>query len=267
LIYIALILLVLVFVSPLLWDGVVALKSLSENAAFPIHLLPLHPEWQNFPRALTLIDFAHYTSNSLVLAGLYTVLVTMTSALVGFGFARLRGPGKQTLFVIMLSTIMLPPILTVIPTYVIFSHLGFINTYWPWVFWGLASSPFQSFLFRQFFSGIPQELEEAALLDGCNYWRIFWQIFLPLSRPVIATAAILSFNFVWGDFFAPAIFLNQDTTTLAIAMSNGYVDPNGNLLTNVLAAGTVFYVLPVLVLFFLAQRSFIRGIAATGLKG
>ncbi|WP_126554435.1 carbohydrate ABC transporter permease [Dictyobacter kobayashii] len=167
----------------------------------------------------------------------------------------------------MLSTLMLPQILTVIPTYVLFAHIGLINTYWPWILWGLGSSPFLSFLFRQFFSSIPVELEEAAILDGCGYFRIFLQIFLPLSLPSIATAAILSFTSVWGDYITPSLFLSQNNTTLAVAMSQGYTNINGFPLNNVIAAGAVLYVIPVIILFFFAQRYFVSAIVTSGLKG
>lgn len=267
LIYLALLLCTLLFLAPLLGNVLLALKNISELAAFPVHILPAHWEWGNFLQALTLIPFGQYLVNSLILGVIYTSLVTLSSALVGFSFARLRARGKGILFLIMLSTIMLPPIMTVIPTYVIFAQLQIIDTYWPWVLWGLASSPYYSFLFRQFFSSIPIEMEEAALLDGCGYWRIFWQIFLPLSFPAIATVVILSFTSVWGDFFAPAIFLSNDKMTLAVAISNGYVDASQNVLTNIQAAGTIFYILPVLLLVFFAQRYFVRGIVTSGLKG
>jgi multiple sugar transport system permease protein len=267
LIYLALLLCTLLFLAPLLGNVLLALKNISELAAFPVHILPAHWEWGNFLQALTLIPFGQYLVNSLILGAIYTSLVTLSSALVGFSFARLQARGKGLLFLIMLSTIMLPPIMTVIPTYVIFAQFQIIDTYWPWVLWGLASSPYYSFLFRQFFSSIPIEMEEAAILDGCGYWRIFWQIFLPLSFPAIATVVILSFTSVWGDFFAPAIFLSNDKMTLAVAISNGYTDANQNVLTNIQAAGTIFYILPVLLLVFFAQRYFVRGIVTSGLKG
>ncbi|MPY55988.1 carbohydrate ABC transporter permease [Streptomyces spongiae] len=266
LMYAALVLLALVFLAPLVWNALYALKSRSESASTDVHVLPQSAEWGNFHRALTMIDFGRYTVTTFMLAGIFALLVTASSALVGFGFARLRGRGRKPLFTLMLATTMVPQILTVIPTYVIFSKLGLVNTYWPWVLWGLAASPFHVFLFRQAFAGLPRELEEAAILDGCGYFRIFWQILLPLVRPVIATSIILAFTFVWGDFITPAIFLNGDNTTLGVAMAAGYTD-GGITLNNVLAAGTVFYVLPVLVLFFVAQRSFTRGVATSGLKG
>ena len=266
LIMIVVLILAIVFVSPFLWLLSTALKSLPELAAFPIHWLPVSPQWGNFMQALTMIDFWHYAGNSLILATLYATLVTFSSAFVGFAFARLRGPGKHALFVIMLSTIMLPHILTVIPVYALFAYLHLINTYWPWVLWGLASTPAITFLFRQYFSTIPGALEDAALLDGCSYFRMFWQIFLPLSVPILVTAFIISFTWAWGDYFAPALLLNDDKTTLAVAMTNGYSDPSGNVFSNVLAAGTLFYIFPVLLIFLVAQKAFIRGIATVGLK-
>src|SRR5689334_10293350 len=192
--YILLMILVILFISPFAWLVVTALKTTSELAAFPIHFLPIQAQWDNFVQALTMINYAAYAANSLILSVIYSVLTTLTSALVGFGFARLKGKGKRALFIVMLSTLMLPQILTVIPTYVLFARLGLVDTYWPWVLWGLGSSPYLAFLFRQFFSSIPSELEEAAILDGCGYGRIFWQIFIPLSWPVIAASLIFSFN-------------------------------------------------------------------------
>lgn len=256
-----------IFLAPFLWLVITALKTIPEMGELPIRWLPRIPQWINFIKALTEIDYGHYALNSLTLSLLFTIPVTLTSALVGFGFARLRGRGKQALFLIMLSTIMLPAMVTLIPTYIIFSHLGLIDTYWPWLIWGLATSPFFSFLFRQFFAGIPQELEEAAVVDGCGYWRIFWQIFLPLSTPVLATVAILAFASVWGDFLGPLIFLGPENTTLAVAMTTGYSDAMNHPFINILASGIIIYMVPILLAFLLAQRYFVRGIATSGLKG
>ena len=256
-----------IFVGPFVWLFITALKTYGELGALPIHIVPQQAQWVNFKTALTMIDYAGFARNSLLLSGINAVLLTSTSALVGFGFARLRAHGKGPLFIVMLATTMLPPILTIIPTYIIFSRLGMVYNYWPWVLWGLASNPLLSFLYRQFFASIPLELEDAAIIDGCNYPRMFVQMFLPLSRPVIATAAIFSFQWVWGDWFAPNIFLTSDNTTLAVAMSAGYVNPQGFILTNVMSAGAIFYILPVLALFFFAQRYFVQGIVTTGLKG
>jgi multiple sugar transport system permease protein len=265
--YILLIVLVILFISPFTWLLVTALKTPSELSAFPIHFVPEQPAWDNFVQAFTNVDYPTYAANSFILSTTYATLVTLSSALVGFGFARLRGPGKRFLFWIVLSTMMLPHIVTLIPTYVIFARVGLVDTYWPWVLWGLAASPFLIFLFRQFFSSIPPELEEAAIIDGCSYGGIFWRIFLPLSVPAIVTSLLLSFTGVWGDFITPLLLLSQENTTLAVAMASSYVDPHGNPLTNLQAAGTLFYIIPEIVIFFFAQRYFVRGIVMSGLKG
>ena len=265
--YIVILLLTVFFIGPLLWLVLAALKTPEEWASLPITILPAHPQWNNFKSAFTDMNFLAYTFNSLFLATTYSVLITMSSALVGFGFARLRAPGKNALFLILLSTMMIPQILTLLPTYILFSRLGLINTYWPWVLWGLAASPFMVFLFRQFFAAIPRALEEAAIIDGAGWLRIFVSIFLPLSRPVLITCFLLSFTWTWGDYIAPALFLDLDHTTLAVAITAWYQDPNGNAIPTVQAAAATLYILPVLLIFFFAQRYFIRGTVGSGVKG
>ncbi|TDD04198.1 carbohydrate ABC transporter permease [Nonomuraea diastatica] len=265
--YLLLMTLAILFAGPFAWLVLAALKTKAEWVSIPAKLLPEAPRWDNFTQALTEINFAAYLGNSMFLSFLYAILVTFSSAAVGFGFARLRGRGKRPLFVLLLSTMMLPQILTLIPTYVLFARVGLINTYWPWVLWGLAASPFLVFLFRQFFAGIPAELEDAAIIDGCGYGRIFLQIFLPLSRPVLLTSFLLSFTWIWGDYLGPALFLDPDQTTLSVAISAFYLDPHGNPDSTVQAAAAALYVVPVLVIFLFAQRYFIRGVVSSGLKG
>jgi ABC-type glycerol-3-phosphate transport system permease component len=265
--YLVLIALACIFVGPFLWLVDIAMKTPTELNVFPVEFLPSHLYWGNLIQAFTSINFMAYAGNSLMLSGMYAILVTLSSAVVGFGFARLRARGKRPLFLIMLSTLMLPNIVTLIPTYMVFSQLNLINTYWPWVFWGLMSSPFLVFLFRQFFSAIPGELEEAAIIDGCGYGRIFWQIFLPLAVPAMVTAFLISFTGVWGDYLTPLLLLGPDNTTLSVAMTVGYIDPHGNALVTVQAAGALLYIVPEILLFFFAQRYFVRGIVTTGLKG
>ncbi|MBE3561851.1 MAG: carbohydrate ABC transporter permease [Ktedonobacteraceae bacterium] len=265
--YLFLLVLVILFISPFLWLVITALKTPTELSAFPVRFLPEQPAWENFVQAFTSINFPAYAANSLILSTIYATLVTLSSALVGFGFARLRAPGKRFLFFIVLSTMMLPHIVTLIPTYVIFARLGLVDTYWPWALWGLGASPFLVFLFRQFFSALPPELEEAAIIDGCGYGRIFWQMFLPLSIPAIVTALLLSFTSVWGDFITPLLLLSPENTTLAVAMAGGYVDAHGNALITLQAAGTLLYIIPEVVIFFFAQRYFVRGIVTSGIKG
>ncbi len=265
--YTLLMVLAVLFLAPFLWLVSIALKTQSQLAIFPILFWPSQADWQNFVQALTLVPFWNYAANSVILAMIYAVLTTFSSALVGFGFARLKGRGKRLWFVVLLSTMMLPQIVTLIPTYVLFARLNLVNTYWPWALWGVGASPFLVFLYRQFFAAIPIDLEEAAILDGCGYGQIFWRIFLPLSLPVIVTAFLLSFVWVWGDYVTPTLLLSQDNTTLAVAISASYVDPNNDPLPNVQAAAALLYILPEIVVFFFAQRYFVRGIVTSGLKG
>lgn len=266
-IYILILLLCVFFVGPFLWLILAALKTPAEWASLPIQILPEEAQWSNFVAALTDMNFIGYAGNSLFLATTYSVLITLSSAAVGFGFARLRAPGKKALFLIVLATMMIPQILTLLPTYILFSRIGLVDTYWPWILWGLAASPYMVFLFRQFFSSLPKELEDAAIIDGAGWFRIFATIFLPLSRPVLITSFLLSFTWTWGDYIAPALLLDLDNTTLAVAITAFYQDPNGNTIPTVQAAAAVMYVVPVLLIFFFTQRYFVRSTVSSGVKG
>ncbi|MBO0783144.1 MAG: carbohydrate ABC transporter permease [Ktedonobacteraceae bacterium] len=267
LLVVVMVLLALVFLLPLFWLLSTALKTSIEIGAFPPLWWPARPQWINFFTAVTLIDYLHFTGNTVVLSTLSATLATFSSALVGFAFARLPGGGpKQALFTIMVSMMMMPTMITVIPTYILFANLGMVGNYWPWVLWGLGASPFFIFLFRQFFASIPQELEDAAIVDGAGYFRIFWQIFLPLAGPVLVTSFMLQFVATWGDWFSPLIFLNPDNTTLGVAMAQGYSSPVNLPMQNINAAGSIIYVLPVLVIFFFAQRFYVRSLVSASLK-
>jgi len=173
---------------------------------------------------------------------------------------------NKALFGVLLGSMMLPQMITLFPTYLIFAKLGMVDTYWPWVLWGLAGAPYLVFLFRQFFAGMPRELEEAAIVDGCGYPRIFWQIFLPQSWPVLAASFVIAFTWSWGDFIAPMLLLSSDRTTLSVAIMTSYVTPGGLPVNNLLAAGSVMYVVPILLIFLVAQRGFVAGMSTTGLK-
>jgi len=229
--------------------------------------LPSTFDWGNIRQAIDYIPFWDLTKNSVVLSSLFGALTTFSSAITGYGFARMRGPGKKLLFGVLIMTMMVPPIVTLIPTYLLFSRYGLVGSYWPWVLWGAAGTPYTIFLYRQFFSGLPKELEEAAIIDGAGRIRIFVQIFLPLSRPLLVTAFVLAFNAVWGDFIGPDLFLNSNNTTLAVGVASGYTNTAGYTLYNLLASGAMLYVIPVVALFLLAQRSYVRGFASSGLKG
>jgi len=260
-----LILLSVLFVMPLYWLVTNSLQVAGSSMA----LWPKGLHWENYTFAVTFIDYWKYARNSIIITSISVAIPAFTSALVGFGFARLRGPGKNMLFMLMLSTMMLPEIVTQIPTYVIFFQIGFINTFWPWLFWAIGGSAVSIFLYRQFFSGIPKDLEEAARIDGCSTFRIFWSIFLPVSLPVIATVSILLFNRAWGsDYITPFMFLRLNQYPLSTALySIGYTWPSGQSIPIVQSAGIVLFVLPIIAVFIAGQRYLVEGIAYSSVKG
>jgi ABC-type glycerol-3-phosphate transport system permease component len=261
------VLVAVLLVVPVLWLLVTSLKLPTEYLSYPIRILPTVPQWENYVQALTRFPFWRYAWNTLVLALTFSTLTVLTSALAGFAFARIAAPGKKVLFTLIVALLIVPHIVTFIPQFVVFSQLKLTNTYWPWVLWGLGASPFHIFLFRQFFSAFPRDLEDAAEVDGCGTFRVFWQIFLPNALPAVATSFIFNFVWVWGDWFTPQVFLTDANTTLAVKLNSGYVDPQGNPLIPTTLAACVLYTLPLVVLFFLGQRYIVRGVVTTGLKG
>ena len=264
--YLSLITLAIIFSGPLGWLILTSLKAPNELSVFPIQLFPETPQWHNYLDALTFINFLGYARNSLILATITSVLTTVSSAWMAYGFARLSAPGKKFWFGLLISTMMMPSIITLIPTYLMFAKAGLVDTYVPWILWGLCGAAFMVFLFRQFFAGIPKELEEAAILDGCGHVRIFWRIFIPQSGPILAACMVLTFTASWGDFVAPSLLLSDDTTTLAVAMTRGYVNAQGFPVQNLLAAGSTMFILPVLLMFLFFQRFFVQGFSTSGLK-
>jgi multiple sugar transport system permease protein len=252
------------FALPLVWVVVTSFKTQSE---YSTTLLPAALHWINYQLAVTLTDFARFATNSLVLSGSYALIVVAVSALVGYGFARHRAPGRDRLFGLVLATLMVPSLVLFVPQFILFARLEITNTYWPWILWALGGSPFAIFLFRQFFVSFPRELDDAAEVDGAGPLRIFLQIYLPNSGPAIAATSIFMFLWVWGDYLYPALLLSQENTTLAVEMSTAYTDPRGNPLQTVTMAAVVLYILPLVAFFAVANRFIVRGIVTTGLKG
>lgn len=252
---------------PEVWLLVTSLKKNTEYLSPQITFLPAVAQWNNYIQVFTMIPFSNYVRNSLVLGVTFTALCVMSSSLTGYAFARLQAPGKNMLFSIVIALLMIPAIVTVIPQFVIFSQVKLTGTYWPWVLWGIAGSPFHIFLFRQFFTAFPRELEEAAELDGCSPIRVFLEIFVPNAQPVLATSAILNFMWVWSDWFNPIIFLSDANTTLAVKLNYAYVTPQGQQLMPVVLAACVLYVLVPVAIFFLGQKYILQGIVTSGLKG
>jgi multiple sugar transport system permease protein len=212
------------------------------------------------------VRFPLYLRNTLIVALLSVSGMVMSSAVVAFGFARLRWRGRGPVFVLVLATMMIPFPVLMGPLYLIFRELGWIGTLRPLWVPAWFGGAFNIFLLRQFFMGLPRELDEAATIDGCTSWGVFWRIILPLSRPALAVVALFHFIFVWNDFLAPLIFLtHRDQFTLALGLQL-YQSRSGSTPWNLLMAASTLVVAPVLLLFLLARQTFVRGAAASGLK-
>ena len=253
---------------PFYWMASGALKSNEEIFAQPIVLWSSSPHWGNFPRALTYpgFPFLRFFWNSIFYAGAVTIGTALSCAAVGYGFARLRFPGRDLLFTVTISTMMIPWIVLFIPTYVLFKYFGLIGTYAPLVLPTFFGNAFFIFMLRQFYMSLPWELSEAARVDGASELTIFWQIMLPLVRSALLVVAVFTFLWTWHDFFGPLIYLSssdQYPLSLGLFAFKGQHATEWDLM---MAASTVTTA-PLVVLFFVAQRYFLEGVTLTGLKG
>lgn len=264
--HIILILCGLLFLFPFVWMVTTSLKPNAQIFKFPPEWIP-HPfMWGNYPKALTYIPFFAYLKNTLLLCVSTLIGTVLSCTLVAYGFSRIKWPGRDVLFLVMLSTMMLPSQVTMIPMFIVFKHLGWVNTFKPLIVPSFFGSAFYIFLLRQFFMTIPFELSDAAKIDGCSEWRIFLQIILPLAKPSIATVALFQFLGAWNDFMGPLIYLNDQTKyTISLGLQQ-FVSSFGTQWGYLMAASTVFTI-PVIILFFFTQKTFIQGIAMTGIKG
>lgn len=234
--------------------------------------------WDNYPKALASlgggdqpgrkhVGFWTYLGNSLTVAILGVLGTVISNAIVAYGFARLKWRGRDAFFALTLATMMVPFPVLMVPLYGVFKAFGLIGTLMPLWLPTWFGSAFNIFLMRQFFRTIPEELSEAARIDGCSEWRIFWRIIIPLSTPVLVVAALFHFIFTWNDFLGPLLFLTRKNTyTLALALQS-YQSQNGGVQWHYLMAASAVTILPVIILFLFAQKTFIRGIATTGTKG
>ncbi|HEX3499427.1 MAG TPA: carbohydrate ABC transporter permease [Stellaceae bacterium] len=258
----------LVMLYPLLWMLASSFKP--ENEIFgSISLWPSHFDTGAYLRGWTglKINFGHFFWNSLIISLLCVVGNVVSCSLTAFAFARLRFRGKNFWFALMLGTLMLPYHVTLIPQYILFLNLDWVDTILPLVVPKyLATDAFFIFLMVQFFRGIPRELDEAAMMDGCSPWRIYRKIILPLSLPVLATAAIFTFIFTWDDFFAPLVYLNDMGSYTVQLGLRAFVDSSGKSDWGALFAMSVLALVPILFFFLFFQRLLIEGVATTGLK-
>lgn len=252
---------------PLAWLVRSSVMSLGQIFTFPPEWIPSPWRWENYPQALTSIPFLRYFVNTLVILVPSVLGTVVTSTLAAYGFSRLQWPGRDIVFGILLTTLMLPYAVTLIPTFLLWASLGLVGTYWPLIVPHLfGGGIFYIFLLRQFFMTLPKELDEAAIIDGASPPQVLWYVIVPLSRPALITVVIFATLFEWNDFLEPLIYINrssQHTLALGLAEFTGLYTSQWHLL---MAASTVV-ILPVLILFFFAQRYFIEGIALTGTKG
>ena len=227
----------------------------------------VHFRWENFPAAWSSEPFTRYTLNTLIITTLGIIGQTLTASLVAFGFARLEWPGRRFLFLLVLATMMLPAEVTMIPSFLIFRQLGWIDTFLPLIAPSfLGGGAFSIFLFRQFFLTLPRELDDAARVDGCSSFGVYRYILMPLCKPIVATIAVFSFVAHWNDFLTPLIYLNSsDNFTLAVGL-RFFQGAYGTEMHLLMAASTLA-LLPVLVVFFLGQKYFVRSIVMSGVKG
>lgn len=267
--FLGLLLLTLPFIFPFWWMVSSSFKTYKEIFAFPPTLLPENWHWENFVTAFTYQPFARQYLNSLYISTLVTIGVLIISSLSGYAFARINFKGRNVLFIILLSSLMMPPEVTIIPNYLIMNKLGWINTHWPLILIPILGTggAFATFMMRQYFITLPKDMEDAAKIDGLGWWGVFWKIALPLGKAPLSAVAIITFLNNWNSFLEPLIYLNDSSKyTLPLALT-GYIDAYGTPMWSVQMAATTLSVLPVLIFFILAQQQVVESFASSSVKG
>jgi multiple sugar transport system permease protein len=262
-----LILIVVIFFLPLVSMVVTSLKTREELFVVPPVVFPKVAQWANYVQAWVMVRFGKFLLNSVILSLFYTLPCIMSSCFAGYAFSRFRVRESRAVFLVVLSTLMIPYMVTVVPLYLLITKIGLTDKRWLWLLFGMQGAPFLIFLFRQYFSTIPLSFEESARLDGANRYQIFFYIMFPLVQTGVIIAGIFAFQWAWADFLMPTLFLTGEKVPLAVKLARGYVDQKESLLYNVGMAGLLYYTIPIIALFFTLQRRFISGLLAGGLKG
>lgn len=254
---------------PMAWTLSSSLKDTAHIFTFKVQWIPHPALWSNYVELFRRIPFMRYVLNTVLIVVSNVVSGVLMGSVAAYAFARLRAPGKGFFFMLVISTMLLPSQVTLIPRYIIFTKLKMVDTYWPLMLPGwLGGGAFEIFLFRQFFLSLPWELDDAARIDGCGTFRIYSNIIMPLAKPVIATIAIFNFIWSWGDLFGPLIYLNtMDKFTLALGLATLQRNANMSSRWELVMCGAVLSIIPPLVIFFLGQKYFVQGIALSGIKG
>jgi multiple sugar transport system permease protein len=269
--YVAAGILTLFFFGPFFWTVTSSLKAPSEITTFPPVFIPAALHFENYARAWTKVPFLTFYVNSLIVTVLAVTGQVLSATLVAYGFARFQFPYRNTLFMLVIATLIIPWEVTIVPSFLLYKWLGWLDSLKPLIVpsW-FGGSPLYIFLLRQFFMTIPRDLDEAAEMDGANSFRILWQILVPLCLPAITTVAIFSFLQHWNEFIQPLIFLNTEqnfTVSLGLRLFQTSPSDPGEPKEHLLMAATVIATIPCILLFFAAQRFFVRGIVMSGIKG
>ncbi len=266
--YFILIILGIMFIIPFLWLISSSIKPASQLYDIPPKWLPTPATLKNFKDGWAILPFGGYLKNTLIIAVLGPLGTVLSCSFVAYGFARFKARGSKFMFSIVMATMMLPSQVTLIPTYIIFSKLGWVNSYKPIIVpQFFAVGAFYIFLLRQFFKSVPIEIDEAAKIDGCNSFQIFYKMILPLCKPVLVTVVLFSLINNWNDFMTQLIYINKESLyTVAIGLSF-FSSKYGPQQINLLMAVSLLTLLPLLLMFFIAQKYFVQGISTTGLKG
>ena len=266
-VYVILAFFTFLFIFPFLWLVSTSLKAETQAMVVPPVWIPSPFVWNNYVESTQAIAFWKFLWNTCYLCFMNVIGTTLVCAFVAYGFSRIDWPGRDKIFALSLATMMIPGPVLLVPLYTIFHKLGWVGSFKPLWIPAWFGSAWNIFLLRQFFMGLSKELTEAAEIDGCSHFRIFFQIILPLSKPALAVVALFCFMFVWKDFMGPLIYLTDPNDfTLALGLQAFQSKQGGTDWTLLMAASTLM-VLPVIILFFFAQRTFIEGISMTGTKG
>lgn len=257
----------LMFMIPFYWMLISSLKSNTEIFARPIEWIPNPFRWENYRNAWTYEGFPYLRLlwNSIYYSVLTTIGTVLSSAVVGYGFARFRFPGRNLLFGITIGTMIIPGVVTFIPTYILFKNMGLLGSYAPLIAPAFFGSAFNIFLMRQFFLGLPQDMPDSARIDGANEFRIFWEIMLPLVKPALVVVAVFTILGTWNDFFGPLIYLNdRDNYPLSLGLFAFRAQRSTEWA--MLMAASVLVTIPMILMFAFSQKYFISGIKMTGIK-
>ena len=257
------------FIFPLVWVVLSSLKTFQDFNQIPARLFPSALYLGNYPSAWNSVPFGRFFFNTTIIVALCVVGELVSASLVGYGFSRLKFWGRNFLFMVLLSTMMLPFWVTIIPRFLLYKEIGWIGSWLPLIVPSYFANPIYVFLMRQFFMTLPPELDDAAKIDGCNELGIFWRILVPLTKPVLATIAIFAFINVWTDFVKQVIYLSQEsryTVAIGLAFLRWQI-AQGDPIPGLLMAATVFTSLPMIAVFFIGQKYMVRGIALTGRTG